>query len=277
MEATKRHRCFGGDLAYYRHDSDACGGTMELSVFVPPGDGPFPVVTFLSGLTCTPENFTTKAGAYRAATELGLIVVAPDTSPRGAGYPGEDDAPDFGSGASFYVDATESPWSERYRMATYITEELPAALDAHLRTKGPGYRSLMGHSMGGHGALALGLRNPEGYRSISAFSPVCAPTRVPWGQKAFSGYLGDDPQAWKLYDASELVRARQHPTTILIDQGTDDGFLDAQLRPELFRKACEEAGQPLELRMQPGYDHSYFFIATFIDDHLHHHARHLAR
>lgn len=276
MEATKRHRCFGGDIAYYRHDSEACGGVMELSVFVPPGAGPFPVVTFLSGLTCTPENFTTKAGAYRAASELGLIVVAPDTSPRGAGYPGEDDAADFGSGASFYVDATEEPWSERYRMATYVTEELPAVIDAHLRTKGPGYRSLMGHSMGGHGALALGLRDPGAFRSLSALSPVCAPSRVPWGHKAFRGYLGDDREAWKAYDACELVRRRRHPAPILVDQGTDDGFLEEQLRPELFREACEEAGQALELRMQPGYDHSYFFIATFIDDHLRHHARHLA-
>jgi S-formylglutathione hydrolase len=249
---------------------------MELTVFVPPGQGPFPVVTYLSGLTCTPENFTVKAGAYRTAAELGLIVVAPDTSPRGAGYPGEDDAHDFGSGASFYVDATEPPWSGRYRMETYLTQELPELLDGHFPTKGSGYRSITGHSMGGHGALALGLREPGRYRSLSAFAPVCAPTQVPWGQKAFRGYLGDDLQAWKRYDATELVRERPHPAPILIDQGTEDGFLHEQLRPELFREACERAGQPLELRMQPGYDHSYFFIATFMGDHLRHHARHLA-
>lgn len=272
---TKRHACFGGVQGYHRHDSDACGGPMEFSVFVPPGKGPFPVVYFLSGLTCTADNFTTKAGAQRAAAELGLLVVAPDTSPRGAGVPGEDDAWDFGTGAGFYVDATQPGWSDRYRMYTYVTEELPALVDAAFPTRGPSHRSVMGHSMGGHGALVIGLRQPDAWRSISAFSPIVAPSQVPWGVKAFSGYLGEDRTAWAAYDATELVKTRQHPAEILIDQGTADGFLETQLRPALFEAACREHGQPLSLRMQEGYDHSYFFIASFVEEHLRHHAKHL--
>ncbi len=275
MQTTKTQRCFGGDLHVLTHESPACGGPMELTAFVPPGDGPFPVVYYLSGLTCTAHNFTQKAGAYRVAAELGLIVVAPDTSPRGAGYPGEDDDWDFGTGAGFYVDATREPWSARYRMATYVTEELPALVDAALPTRGPRARAIMGHSMGGHGALVHGLRSPDAWRSISALSPICAPSQVPWGHKAFGGYLGDDRQAWAEYDATELVRRAPHPAKILIDQGTADSFLVEQLRPELFAAACEQSGQALELRMQEGYDHSYFFIATFIEDHLRHHAAHL--
>ncbi len=276
FETLKEHASFGGVQGYYRHDSSACGGPMELSVFVPPGEGPFPVVYYLSGLTCTADNFTSKAGAQRVAAELGLIVVAPDTSPRGAGYPGEDDDWDFGTGAGFYVDATEEPWSGRYRMYSYVRDELPKLVDERFPTKGLSHRSVFGHSMGGHGALVLGLREPGAYRSISAFAPICAPTQVPWGEKAFSGYLGDDRNTWKRYDATELVRQTQHPSTILIDQGTADGFLEKQLRPELFEAACREAGQALTLRMQPGYDHSYFFIASFVEDHLRHHARYLA-
>lgn len=276
IETLKEHASFGGVQGYYRHDSRACGGPMELSVYVPPGAGPFPVVYFLSGLTCTADNFTTKAGAQRVASELGLIVVAPDTSPRGAGIPGEDDDWDFGTGAGFYVDATEPPWSSRYRMYTYVREELPALIDASFRTSGPTHRGVFGHSMGGHGALVLALREPGAFRSVSALAPIVAPSRVPWGQKAFTGYLGAERAAWRRYDASELVRERQHPRTILIDQGASDAFLETQLRPELFEEACREAGQALELRMQPGYDHSYFFVATFVEDHLRHHAAFLA-
>ena len=250
---------------------------MELSVFVPAhGAGErLPVLFYLSGLTCTAENFTGKAGAQRLASELGLIVVAPDTSPRGAGCPGEDDDWDFGTGAGFYVDATVPPWSERYRMFSYVNDELPALIDAAFPTRGPSHRGILGHSMGGHGALVMALRHPERWRSVSAFAPITAPTRVPWGQKAFAGYLGDDRLAWNDYDACELVKRRQHPTTILVDQGDADRFLETQLQPELFVSACRAAGQPLELRMQPGYDHSYYFIATFIEDHLRHHAAHL--
>jgi S-formylglutathione hydrolase len=202
-------------------------------------------------------------------------VVAPDTSPRGTGIPGEDDDWDFGTGAGFYVDATEAPWSARYRMYSYVRDELPALIDASFPTKGPAHRSVFGHSMGGHGALVLALRDPSAYRSVSALAPIVAPTQVPWGHKAFAGYLGADRERWKDYDACELVRRQTHPSTILVDQGTADTFLTTQLRPELFAAACAEAGQALTLRLQPGYDHSYFFIATFVEDHLRHHAAHL--
>lgn len=275
METLKEHRSFGGTQGYYRHESRECGGPMELSVFVPPGAGPFPVVFYLSGLTCTADNFTSKAGAQRVASELGLIVVAPDTSPRGANVPGEDDAWDFGTGAGFYVDATEAPWSARYRMWSYVKDELPALIDAQFPTCGPSKRSVFGHSMGGHGALVLGLREPGAYRSVSALAPIVAPSQVPWGQKAFTGYLGGDRAGWGRYDATELVAGSQHPAPILIDQGDADAFLERELRPELFVAACKASGQALELRMQAGYDHSYFFVASFVEDHLRHHARYL--
>ncbi|HJK94120.1 MAG TPA: S-formylglutathione hydrolase [Polyangiaceae bacterium LLY-WYZ-15_(1-7)] len=277
LETLEEHASFGGTTGFYSHDSEACGGPMRFAVYQPPQakEGPVPVVFFLSGLTCTADNFTTKAGAQRVAAELGLLLVMPDTSPRGAGYPGEDEGWDFGTGAGFYVDATEAPWSARYRMYSYVTEELPALVDAAFPTKGPAHRSVFGHSMGGHGALVLGLREPTKWRSISALSPIVAPTQVPWGHKAFGGYLGEDREAWKAYDATELVAKTQHPAPILIDQGTADGFLEEQLRPELFQAACASAGQALELRMQDGYDHSYYFIATFVEDHLRHHAAHL--
>jgi S-formylglutathione hydrolase len=278
METLKTHASFGGTQGFYRHESTACGGHMELSVFVPPGEPGqqrFPVVFYLSGLTCTAENFTAKAGAQRVAAELGLIVVAPDTSPRGAGIPGEDDASDFGTGAGFYVDATEPPWHARYRMYSYVVDELPALIHREFPTLGPRAQSLFGHSMGGHGALVLGLRNPERYRSISAFAPICAPSQCPWGIKALTGYLGEDRAAWKAYDATELVASHHHSKPILIDQGEADPFVERELKPWLFRDACTAAGQPLELRMQPRYDHSYYFIATFVEDHLRHHAKHL--
>jgi len=280
FEIQKAIRLFGGTQHYVRHESRECG-PMELTVYVPPGLGTgdvAPVVYFLSGLTCTAENFTTKAGAQRVAAELGLIVVAPDTSPRGAGFPGEDDDWDFGTGAGFYVDATETPWSGRYRMYSYVTDELPGLVDAAFPTAGPERRSIFGHSMGGHGALVIGLREPERWRSISALSPICAPSECPWGQKAFGGYLGDDREAWARYDATRLVESgARHPGAILIDQGEADPFLERELHPARFAAACEATEQALELRMHEGYDHSYYFIATFIEDHLRHHAGVLGR
>jgi len=247
---------------------------MELSLYLPPQAEvePVPVVYFLSGLTCTAANFTQKAGAQRLASSLGLAIVCPDTSPRGGGYPGEDDDWDFGSGASFYVDATEEPWSATYRMYSYITEELPSLIDQEFETRGEGHRSIFGHSMGGHGALVMALREPGRWRSVSALSPVCAPTRCPWGVKAFGAYLGDDREAWKSYDASELVRDKTHPITVLIDQGESDSFLEEQLKPQIFEEACAASGQRVELRRHPGYDHSFYFVATFVEDHLRHHA-----
>ena len=272
----KANHCFGGVQGFYSHESELCG-KMEFAVFQPPqiADGPRPVVYFLSGLTCTAENFVTKAGAQRLAAELGLIVVCPDTSPRGAGFDGEDDSWDFGTGAGFYVDATTEPWSQRYQMYSYVTEELPALIDRNFPTRGPDARSIFGHSMGGHGALVAGLREPSAWQSVSALSPVVAPTEVPWGTKAFSKYLGPDSDSWKIYDACQLVAASKHPRTILIDQGEDDDFLQLQLRPERFAQACQASGQSLELNMRPGYDHSYYFIASFVDNHLRHHARFL--
>ncbi len=276
METISEQRCFGGVQGVYRHASETTGTPMQFAVFIPPGaeNGGVPVLWYLSGLTCTEENFTVKAGAQRYAAEHGLMLVAPDTSPRGASIPGEDETYDFGSGAGFYVDATEAPWSKNYRMYSYITEELPALVFDGF----PGDRArqgITGHSMGGHGALTVGLRNPETYRSISAFSPICAPTQCPWGEKALGGYLGSDRETWKAHDACALIESGQRSGEILVDQGDADGFLVEQLKPELLEQACKEAGQPLTLRMQPGYDHSYFFIASFIGDHVAFHAARL--
>lgn len=270
----EEHRCFGGTTAVYRHDSAACGGEMRFAVHVPPqaSRGPVPVLYFLSGLTCTEQNFITKAGAQREASALGLMLVAPDTSPRGAGYAGEDEAYDFGTGAGFYVDATEAPWKARYRMYSYVTLELPALIAAHFPAD-PARHGIFGHSMGGHGALVCALRNPELYRSVSAFAPIAAPMDCPWGRKAFSGYLGADERNWEAYDATRLViRRPRSEVEILIDQGSEDPFLEEQLKPGLLQRACRAAGQPLLLRMQKGYDHSYYFIASFVAEHLRHHA-----
>lgn len=274
LETISEQRCFDGVQGVYRHQSAACNGPMRFAVYRPDREiagTKVPVVTFLSGLTCTEENFTVKAGAQRIASELGLLVVAPDTSPRGQDIPGEDDSYDFGSGAGFYLDATREPWSRAYRMYSYITRELPEVIAAHFHAD-MDRQGIMGHSMGGHGALTLHLKHPEVYKSVSAFAPIVAPTQVPWGEKAFTGYLGEDREAWKAYDACELVRQRPSTAHILIDQGGDDPFLKEQLRPDLFAEACKSAGQACEVRMQAGYDHSYFFIATFIEDHLRHHA-----
>lgn len=275
METTKTHIVHGGTLRYLKHDSETTGTPMTLSVFVPPGEGPFPVVIWLSGLTCNEDNFTTKAGAYRAAAELGLIVVAPDTSPRGEGV-ADDPAYDLGQGAGFYLDATQAPWASHFRMESYVIGELIDLIDAEFPTTGA--RSIMGHSMGGHGALTLALNHAELFQSVSAFAPIGSPTRCPWGEKAFTAYLGDDRAAWDRHDAARLIEAgaaRGVYDDILIDQGDADSFLTDQLKPELLKAAAETAGQKITLRMQPGYDHSYFFMTSFIDDHLAFHAARL--
>jgi len=274
LTLASEHRCFGGSVAFYRHASQACGGEMRFGVFTPPqaASRKVPVLYYLAGLTCTEETFLAKGGAQRLAAELGVMLVAPDTSPRGAGLPGEDDAWDFGTGAGFYVDATQAPWASRYRMYTYVTQELPALVTGHLPAR-PDREGIFGHSMGGHGALVCALRQPGRYRSVSAFAPIAAPMHCPWGQKAFGGYLGPDTEAWKAWDASELVRGLRQPLpALLVDQGSRDKFLAEQLLPEQLREACAAVGQPLTLRMQEGYDHSYFFVSTFMEDHLRHHA-----
>ena len=275
MKILKTHTVHGGTLRYLRHDSGATGTPMSLSVFTPPGEGPFPVLIWLSGLTCTEDNFTTKAGAYRAAAEQGVILVTPDTSPRGEGV-ADDPAYDLGQGAGFYVDATEAPWAPHFRMESYVTDELIALIDAEFPTTGT--RGIFGHSMGGHGALTLALRHPELFRSVSAFAPISSPTRCPWGEKAFSAYFGTDRTAWEAHDAALLIEARAARGRfgdILIDQGDADPFLVEQLKPELLAEAARAVGQKLTLRMQPGYDHSYFFMASFIDDHVRFHAEQL--
>jgi len=275
MDTLKTHAVHGGTLRYLRHDSAVTGTPMTLSVFVPPGDGPFPVLIWLSGLTCTEDNFTTKAGAYQAAAEHGLIVVAPDTSPRGEGV-ADDPAYDLGQGAGFYVDATQAPWAPHYRMESYVTDELIALIDAEFPTTKT--RSISGHSMGGHGALTLALNHPELFQSVSAFAPISSPTRCPWGEKALGAYLGDDRPTWSRHDAALLIEggaAHGVYDDILVDQGDADPFLTEQLKPDLLVEAAKASGQALTLRMQPAYDHSYFFMASFIADHVAFHARRL--
>jgi S-formylglutathione hydrolase len=273
MKTISEHKCFGGVQGYYAHASQEIGLEMKFSVYRPPQakSGTVPVLYYLAGLTCTEETFMIKAGAQRVAAELGLMLVAPDTSPRGANIPGEADAWDFGAGAGFYVDATREPWSKHYRMYSYVTRELPALI-AEKFPADASRQGIFGHSMGGHGALVCALNNPGQYRSLSAFAPIAAPMRCPWGKKAFMGYLGDDRATWRRYDASELVRQSQFPAPILVDQGLADKFLPEQLYPEVFEAACRESGQILTLRRQEGYDHGYYFISTFMEDHLRHHA-----
>ena len=270
-----RTQHFGGTTRFYTHRSAVCDCDMNLAVYVPPQaeTTPVPVLYYLSGLTCTEKNFIEKAGAQRYAAEHGVILVAPDTSPRGLDIPGEGDDWDFGSGAGFYVNATVEPWSKHYQMYDYVTKELPKLIADELPTR-PGPAGIFGHSMGGHGALVCGLKNPEQYASISAFAPIAAPSLCPWGKKAFTGYLGKDTQQWATYDATEIVKtAENRLSPILIDQGQADQFLAAgQLLPEVFENACKQANQPLILRQQPKYDHSYYFIATFMGDHIKHHA-----
>ncbi len=280
LETVAEHRCFGGVQGVYRHRSTATNCAMEFAVYRPPqagrGGRPVPVLYYLSGLTCTWENFTVKAGAQRYAAEHGLMIVAPDTSPRGVDLPGEHDAYDFGSGAGFYVDATVEPWSRHYRMYSYVTDELPALINERFPAADRERVGVFGHSMGGHGALICALKNPDRYRSVSAFAPIGAPMRCPWGEKAFSGYLGADRrEAWRAYDATELAAGSGWRRPVLVDQGTADSFLEQQLKPDLLREAFERAGIPLTLRMQEGYDHSYYFIASFMGDHVAHHARQL--
>lgn len=272
FERVSRNRMFGGYQDIYRHDSSVLGTSMNVGVYLPPqaGQRDCPAVMWLSGLTCSEQNFVTKAGAQRRAAELGLILIAADTSPRGDDV-ADADSYDLGQGAGFYVNATESPWARHYRMYDYIVDELPTLLASSQPMTGK--MGIMGHSMGGHGALVIGLKNPQRYRSISAFSPIVAPSQCPWGEKALTAYLGADRQAWLDYDATALVATQgDRARTILIDQGEADDFLAEQLQPALFQAACTAAEQPLTLRMQPGYDHSYYFIASFIADHLEHHA-----
>jgi len=285
LTTVSQNKCFGGVQGIYRHDSLETGCAMRFGLFLPPqataggpGGAPgtrVPVLYWLSGLTCTEENFVIKAGAQRVAAELGLAIVTPDTSPRGVRFPGDDASYDFGVGAGFYVDATEAPWATAYRMYSYITREL-AELVAVSFPVAPERTGIFGHSMGGHGALTIALRNPETYRSLSAFAPICSPLRCPWGEKALHGYLGADRARWRTYDATALVEeVGWKGPPILVDQGTDDQFLDSQLHPELLQDACRRAGVSLELRMREGYDHSYFFIASFIEEHLRFHAANL--
>ncbi|MGF6968990.1 S-formylglutathione hydrolase [Paraburkholderia sp. WC7.3g] len=278
LELLSSHACHGGEQRFYRHESRTIGLPMRFSIYLPPQalqrNAKVPALFYLAGLTCTEETFAIKAGAQRFAAQHGIALIAPDTSPRGAGVSGESDAWDFGVGAGFYVDATEEPWARNYRMDSYVRDELRETALANLPLDGERL-GIFGHSMGGHGALMLALRNPDIYRSVSAFAPIAAPMRCPWGEKAFSGYLGDNREAWKQYDASELVAhaTRKFAEGILVDQGLADQFLPTQLNPDVFEAACKAAGQPLTLRRHAGYDHGYYFISTFIDDHLAHHAK----
>ena len=276
METISTHQSFGGTTGFYRHTSDVNSCDMQFAVYTPPqaADGPVPVLIYLAGLTCTEETFMIKAGAQRLAAELGIMLVAPDTSPRGDDVPDDPDgAWDFGLGAGFYLNATASPWDRHYHMYDYVTRELPALLAAEFPADTQ-RQGITGHSMGGHGALTIGLKNPGIYRSISAFAPICSPMNCPWGDKALSHYLGDDRDAWSQYDSTELVRQLEQPPahTILIDQGLADQFLEQELHPHLLEAACAERGVALELRRHDGYDHGYYFISTFVDDHLRHHA-----
>lgn len=269
-----RHRCFGGWQLYLKHDSAEIGLPMKVGVFLPPAAeaGKVPALTYLAGLTCTEDTFLIKAGAQRVAAELGLMLIAPDTSPRGTDFPGQADSWDFGVGAGFYIDATEAPWKQNWRMYSYVTKELPALMAAEFPVD-TSRRGIFGHSMGGHGALVCGLRNPDLYRSVSAFAPIANPINCPWGQKAFTGYLGADQANWAAYDASTLMKAKAHPNPILVDQGEADQFLAIQLHPHALEAAAQSSGQKLTLRRQAGYDHGYYFIQSFMADHLRHHAQ----
>ncbi|MBD2343578.1 S-formylglutathione hydrolase [Anabaena subtropica] len=272
LKLISEYKSFDGKLGFYYHPSSTCHSAMRFAVYQPPQAvaKPLPVLYFLSGLTCTEENFMAKAGAQRYAAEYGLILVAPDTSPRNTGITGEDDEWDFGTGAGFYVDATAEPWRSHYQMYSYIVQELPALIAANFPIQSE-KQGIFGHSMGGHGALVCALRNPHLFKSVSAFAPIVAPMGCPWGQKAFSRYLGNNQESWRSYDASELVQQKKYHNSILIDQGTSDKFLAEQLLTDVFAQACTAVKQPLNLRYQTGYDHSYYFIASFIEDHIRHH------
>ena len=276
MNRIEHHASFGGRQEVWQHASRSTGTDMKLGVYLPPAalaGEKCPVLYWLSGLTCTEQNFITKAGAQQFAAQHGLIVVAPDTSPRGEGV-ANDAAYDLGQGAGFYVNATEEPWAAHFRMEDYVVDELPALIEQHFPASAA--RGIFGHSMGGHGALTLALRHPGKYRSVSAFSPIVAASQVPWGQKALKAYLGDDLAAWQAHDAVALIASVTERLPLLVDQGDADEFLAEHLKPELLQAACDKAGHPLTLRMQPGYDHSYYFIATFMGDHVAHHAKALS-
>jgi len=272
IERIEHRACFGGWQDVYRHESKVLGCTMNFAVYLPPQAATqcLPVLYWLSGLTCSEQNFISKAGAQRYAAAHDVILVAPDTSPRGDDVV-DAEGYDLGKGAGFYVNATQAPWSQHYRMHDYVASELPALIEANFPVNGA--RAISGHSMGGHGALIVALKNPGRYRSVSAFSPIVAPSQVPWGEKAFAAYLGDDRREWKAWDAAALIAGASERLPLLIDQGDADEFLATQLRPELLQAACAAAGHPLELRLQPGYDHSYYFIQSFIGEHIAHHAR----
>lgn len=273
METLNKTLCFGGEQGYYRHKSDVLSCDMGFSVFLPPQaeTRPCPIVWYLSGLTCTEDNVTVKAGFQRTACDTGLIIICPDTSPRGSHVP-DDEAYDFGCGAGFYLNATKAPWRDNFQMYDYITKELPSLVVSHFPADMT-RQGIMGHSMGGHGALTIWVKNQATYKSVSAFAPIVAPMHCPWGEKAFTGYLGEDKTNWADYDACALLeKYGAGKTEILIDQGLADNFLEEQLKPELFVAACKKAGQKLKMRRHAGYDHSYFFIASFMEDHLRHHA-----
>ena len=280
MELISEHGCFGGQQRFYKHDSKEIGLPMRFSVYLPPqaAHSPVPAVVYLAGLTCNEETFMVKAGAQRVAAELGLALIAPDTSPRGAGVPGEADSWDFGVGAGFYLDATQAPWAQHWRMESYITQELLPLITTAMPVSAERI-GICGHSMGGHGALTLALRHPGLFKSLSAFAPICAPSQVPWGRKAFTNYLGATEANWAAHDASSLMAtqtAAPYPAGILIDQGLADKFLADQLMPHVFESACASACQPVTFRQHAGYDHGYYFIASFMADHLRHHAERLA-
>ncbi|WP_086480975.1 S-formylglutathione hydrolase [Oceanospirillum sanctuarii] len=274
LENISRNRSFGGWHKQYRHRSQVLNCEMRFAIYLPPqaAVGPVPVLYWLSGLTCTDENFMQKAGAHRMAAELGIALVAPDTSPRGEDV-ANDDGYDLGQGAGFYLNATQEPWAKHYRMEDYVLNELPELIESVFPVTEK--RALAGHSMGGHGALTLAMKNPERFCSVSAFSPIVNPVNVPWGEKAFTAYLGANRESWKAYDSCGLIRQAKVHLPMLVDQGTEDSFLEEQLKPELLVQAAEQAGYPMQLRMQEGYDHSYYFIASFIEEHLAFHSRYL--
>ena len=278
METRSESACFNGRILVCAHASEAVGTEMKFAVFLPPAaeKGPCPTLYYLAGLECTQDTFVQKAGALRVAAELGLILVAPDTSPRGAGVPGEDESWDLGTSAGFYVDATQAPWAAHYRMGSYVNEELPGLVAKCFPVK-PGVQGIMGHSMGGHGALISALQFPGRWKSVSALAPICHPAGVPWGRKAFGAYFGDDKAVWDAHDASVLMTRAAFPGPILVDQGLADKFLDVQLKPETLEAAAHASGQMLTLRRHAKYDHSYWFIQTVIEDHLRHHAAELRK
>jgi S-formylglutathione hydrolase len=273
MDRIEQHTCFGGQQEVWSHDSEVLGCPMRFGIYLPPQAlvRPCPVLYWLSGLTCTEQNFVTKAGAQRYAAEHGVMLVVPDTSPRGSQVADDAARYDLGQGASFYVNATQTPWSKHYQMHDYVVLELPALIESRFPANGA--RAISGHSMGGHGALVCALKNPGRYRSVSAFSPIVAPSQVPWGEQALGAYLGPDRSTWQAWDACALVRAATERLPLLIDQGTNDEFMSVQLRPDLLLAACTAVGHPLQLRMQAGYDHSYYFIASFMGEHIAHHAK----